>query len=171
MNTEEVKDFEVQTCLAYIDRVKPWRARGKGGGEVALISYYVLTGPGQLEEETYYLASPAEKSDSYYNVCAGTLKALGYSLGDTSKVAILRAFNDLRESGTRKRGLLVWAYIARSPKGIHTKRFDKVTTLTKPETLTARWLEGLAREDLGEAPSNSIPEEDDNSQALAKCGG
>lgn len=171
MNTEDVKDFEVRTCLAYIDKVKPWRARGKGGGEVALISYYVLTQSGQLEEETYYLASPAEKSDSYYNVCAGTLEALGYSLESANKAVILEAFNDLRESKTRKRGLLVWAYIARSPKGIHTKKFDKVTTLTKGETLTARWLEGLAREDLAGTSLKSIPEEDGNSQALKAYGG
>lgn len=169
LNTEEVKDLEVCSALAYIDKVKPWRARGKGGGDVALISYYVLTGSGQLEEETYYFASPAGKSDSYHTVCAHTLEALGYSLDSASKTVILEAFNDLRESGTRKRGLLVWAYIARSPKGIHTKKFDKVTTLTKPETLTARWLEGLAREDL--TSRNSIPKEDGNSQALEKCGG
>lgn len=169
MNTEEVKDFETWTCLAYIDKVKPWRARGKGGGEVALISYYVLTRSGQLEEETYYLASPAEKTDSYCSVCAGTLEALGYSLENASKSVILEAFNDLRESGTRKRGLLVWAYIARSPKGVHTKKFDKVAVLTKGERVTARWLEGLAREDL--VSSNSISEEDGNSQALKAQGG
>lgn len=170
MNTQEVKDLEVWSCLAYIDKVKPWRARGKGGGEVALISYYVLTKSGQLEEETYYLASPAEKSDSYYTVCAGTLEALGYSLCGVDSAGILEAFNDLRESGTRKRGLLVWAYIARSPKGIHTKKFDKVTTLTKGEVLTARWLEGLAREDLNGTSLTSIPEASEG-QPRERCGG
>lgn len=146
----ETRDFRNVWCLGYVKEVAPRNARGVGGCEIALISYYVLTARGQLEEEKYYFSSPAGRGRKYLSVCASTLDALGYSIDgkELDGTAILAAFNDLRESGTRKRGTLVRAKIGESPTGVHTNYFEKVTYLTKNETLLANWLEGLATEDL-----------------------
>lgn len=164
MLSMDAKDFKNASCLGYVNEVRPWRARGKGGGEVALISYYVLTSSGQLEEETYYFATPAGKSPNYYKVCAKTLDALGYyfEIGPQGPdpARVLEAFNDLRNSKTQKRGLLVRAYLGKSSVGVHTNRFEKAETLDKAQVLFARWLEGLAREDIEKNTNTSISIQD-----------
>lgn len=146
----DIKDLKGTWCLGYVKDVVPRNAQGAGGSAIALISYYVLTREGQLEEERYYFASPVGQKPKYLSVCASTLEALGYSI-DKEKMddnMILEAFNDLRASKTEKRGVLVWAKIGLSSIGIHTNYFEKVTSLSRGEEILASWLKGLAAEDL-----------------------
>lgn len=141
------RDFRNTWCLGYVKEVVPRNARGAGGCEIALISYYVLTIEGRLEEEKYYFTSPAGQTPKYLSVCASTLKALGYSI-DQDGAAILEAFNDLRKSRAQKRGTIVRAKIGESPAGVHTNYFKEVTSLTSNEADFVERLKGLATEDI-----------------------
>lgn len=152
------RDFRSTWCLGYVKEVMPRNARGAGGCEIALISYYVLDTRGQLEEEKYYFASPVGQTPKYLNVCASTLKALGYPIDqkEINSAAILEAFNDLRKSRIQKRGTIVRAKIGESPTGVHTNYFEEVTSLTKSEAVLVDWLKGLATEDLARESRQSV---------------